>query len=115
MSASSSTPRSRRATRDCSRSPPQHCLTTRTCLVRGDGSTAHEGHFRHDTGEFLRQSTQQGWRDDSSWARGLAWALYGFATVYAYRRCAFPETAEACAHFYIEHTPAARRPAQRLG
>jgi len=56
----------------------RHCLTTRKYLVRGDGSTAHEGIFDLATGEFLRQSTQQGWRADSSWARGLAWALYGF-------------------------------------
>jgi unsaturated chondroitin disaccharide hydrolase len=32
----------------------QHCLTTRRFLVRGDGSTAHEGIFDLRTGEFLR-------------------------------------------------------------
>jgi unsaturated chondroitin disaccharide hydrolase len=85
----------------------QHCLTTRKYLVRGDGSTAHEGIFDLQTGEFLRQSTQQGWRADSSWARGLAWAIYGFST--AYRFCGDPRflaTAEACARFYLERTPA---------
>ena len=85
----------------------RHCLTTRKYLVRGDGSTAHEGIFDLATGEFLRQSTQQGWRADSSWARGLAWALYGFGTVYAMTGDArFLETAESCARFYIERTPA---------
>jgi unsaturated chondroitin disaccharide hydrolase len=84
----------------------QHCLTTRRTLVRGDGSTAHEGIFDTTTGEFLRQSTHQGWRGDSAWARGLAWALYGFGTVYTYTGDArFLQTAEACAQFYIEHTP----------
>ena len=84
----------------------RHCLTTRKYLVRGDGSTAHEGIFDLATGEFLRQSTQQGWRSDSSWARGLAWALYGFGTVYAMTGDArFLETAESCARFYIEQTP----------
>jgi unsaturated chondroitin disaccharide hydrolase len=58
----------------------RHSETTRRCLVRGDGSTAHEGLFDMKTGEFLRQSTQQGYRSDSCWSRGLAWALYGFAT-----------------------------------
>ena len=53
----------------------RHCLTTRRTLVRGDGSTAHEGIFDTQTGEFLRQSTHQGWRGDSCWARGQAWAL----------------------------------------
>ena len=85
----------------------QHCLTTRKYLVRGDGSTSHEGIFDLSTGEFLRQSTHQGWRDDSSWARGLTWALYGFGTAYSFTRDArFLQTAEACADLYIERTPA---------
>jgi unsaturated chondroitin disaccharide hydrolase len=85
----------------------QHCLTTRKYLVRGDGSTAHEGIFDVNTGEFLQQTTHQGYRGDSSWARGLTWALYGFGTAYAFTRDArFLQTAEACANFYIERTPA---------
>ncbi len=84
----------------------QHCLTTRKYLVRGDGSTSHEGIFDRETGEFLRQTTHQGWRHDSSWARGLAWALYGFGTVYSFTKDArYLQTAEACASFYIERTP----------
>ena len=84
----------------------QHCLTTRRYLVRGDGSTAHEGIFDLDSGEFLRQSTHQGWRGDSAWARGQAWALYGFGTAYsmtAERR--YLTTAKMCADYFIEHTP----------
>ncbi len=84
----------------------QHSLTTRRYLVRGDGSTAHEGLFNLETGEFIRQSTHQGWRGDSSWARGLSWALYGFGTVYSFTRDArFLQTAEMCAQYYIEQTP----------
>lgn len=91
---------------DLLRIATQHCLTTRKYLVRGDGSTAHEGIFDLETGAFLRQSTQQGWRADSSWARGLAWALYGFGTVYSFTGDArFLETAESCARFYMERTP----------
>jgi unsaturated chondroitin disaccharide hydrolase len=85
----------------------RHCLTTRRVLVRGDGSTAHEGLFDLETGAFLGQTTQQGWRGDSCWSRGLAWALYGFGTAY---RCTHDarllETAEACARFYVERSPA---------
>ncbi len=85
----------------------RHSLTTRRYLVRGDGSTAHEGLFDLETGEFLRQSTHQGWRGDSCWSRGLTWALYGFGTVYSYTRDPrFLRTAEACADFYLTHTPA---------
>jgi unsaturated chondroitin disaccharide hydrolase len=85
----------------------RHCITTRRYLVRGDGSTAHEGIFDLETGEFLRQSTQQGFRGDSCWSRGLTWALYGFTTSYEYSRDPrFLHTAEACADYYITHTPA---------
>ena len=84
----------------------EHCLTTRRTLVRGDGSTAHEGIFDLATGEFLRQSTHQGWRSDSAWARGLTWALYGYGTAYQFSGdVRFLQTAELCANFYIEHTP----------
>ena len=84
-----------------------HCLTTRRFLVRGDGSTAHEGLFSSDTGEFARQTTHQGWRNDSSWARGQTWALYGFTTAYQFTQDErFLDTAERCAKFYLDRTPA---------
>jgi unsaturated chondroitin disaccharide hydrolase len=84
----------------------RHSLTTRRVLVRGDGSTAHEGLFDTATGEFLRQTTHQGWRGDSCWSRGLAWAIYGFGS--AFRHTGDPRlrsTAEACADYYLSHTP----------
>jgi unsaturated chondroitin disaccharide hydrolase len=85
----------------------RHTLTSRRVLVRGDGSTAHEGIFDLDTGEFLKQTTHQGYRGDSCWSRGLAWSLYGFGTCYGYMRDArLLQTAEACADFFIRHTPA---------
>jgi unsaturated chondroitin disaccharide hydrolase len=85
----------------------EHCLTTRRYLVRGDGSTAHEGLFNRQSGEFLAQCTHQGWRNDSSWARGQTWALYGFTTAYEYTKDKrFLETAMQCADFYLERTPA---------
>ena len=85
----------------------RHCWTTRRVLVRGDGSVAHEGIFDTDTGEFLKQTTHQGYRGDSCWSRGLAWAAYGFTTAYEYSRDPrFLQTAEACADYYITHSPA---------
>ncbi len=85
----------------------QHCLTTRRVLLRGDGSTAHEGIFDLATGEFLRQTTHQGFRGDSAWSRGLAWSLYGFGT--CYDLCGdtrYLNAAEENAAFYLEHTAA---------
>lgn len=86
----------------------RHCLATRRYMVRGDGSTAHEGIFDLSTGVFLRQTTQQGYRDDSSWARGQAWALYGFGTCYAFTNDhRYLETAVACADYFLERTGSA--------
>jgi unsaturated chondroitin disaccharide hydrolase len=84
----------------------RHSLTTRKYLVRGDGSVAQEGIFDPDTGEFLKHATQQGYRSDSCWSRGLSWALYGFDTAYEYSRDPrFLQTAQACADYYISYSP----------
>ena len=85
----------------------RHCATTRRTLVRGDGSASHEGIFDLDTGEFLRQTTQQGWRNDSAWARGLAWSLYGFTAVHGLDPDGrWLRTAMANADYWIEATAA---------
>lgn len=85
----------------------RHCLTTRRTLVRGDGSTSHEGIFDLETGEFLRQTTQQGYRGDSCWSRGLAWSLYGFGTCYELTRDpVYLEVAEHNADYWLANVPA---------
>ena len=84
-----------------------HCRTTERTLVRPDGSTAHEGIFDPDTGAFLRQSTHQGLRADSSWTRGLAWSLYGFGTVFTYTHDpADLQVAQRNADCYLARCPA---------
>ena len=96
-----------RATDDANllRIATEHCLTTRRHLVRGDGSTAHEAIFDLETGAFLRPGTHQGWRPDSSWARGQAWALYGFGTAYLQTGDErFLDTAQRCADFFLDRT-----------
>ena len=80
----------------------EHCRTTARYLVRPDGGTAHEGIFDAQTGQFLRETTHQGWRADSTWTRGLAWAIYGFTAVH--RLSGEPEFLEwpgACAACYL--------------
>jgi unsaturated chondroitin disaccharide hydrolase len=85
----------------------RHCRTTRRTLVRGDGSTSHEGIFDLNTGEFLRQTTQQGYRGDSCWSRGLAWSLYGFGTCYELTRDpVYLEVAELNADYWLSHVAA---------
>ena len=84
----------------------RHCETTRRCLVRGDGSTAHEALFDLQTGECVRQSTHQGWRGDSCWSRGLAWSLYGFTRSFAQSGVRdFLDTARANANYLLRHCP----------
>ncbi len=84
-----------------------HCGTTRDCLVRGDGSTAHEGLFDLESGKFLKQTTHQGLANDSAWARGLAWSLYGFSQCFALTgNEAFLQVAERNAHYWLQHLPA---------
>lgn len=79
-----------------------HALTSRRYLVRGDGSTVHEGWFNPKSGEFLRTATHQGYRSDSSWVRGQAWAIYGFGTAFQWTHDArFLDTASRCADLYI--------------
>ena len=54
------------------------------------------GHLRSRDGRVPAADTHQGYRGDSCWSRGLAWALYGFGTCYEYSRDPrFLETAEA--------------------
>ncbi len=88
-----------------------HCRTTRDTIVRADGSTAHEGLFDLQTGAFLKESTHQGIRGDSRWARGLAWSLSGFARVAALTgQNEFLEVAQRNATFWLDHLPEDRVP-----
>lgn len=84
----------------------EHCRTTARYLVRADGGTAHEGIFDPESGRFLRQSTHQGWSADSTWTRGLAWALYGFTACHRLSgEAEFLDTARRCADCYLRRSP----------
>jgi hypothetical protein len=65
-----------------------HGLTTsQYILFHGEGEhtydvrgrTAHEGLFNRNDGNFRARSTQQGYSPFSTWTRGLAWAMLGYA------------------------------------
>ena len=43
------------------------------------GRTAHEGVFNRNDGTFRSRATQQGYSPFSTWTRGLAWAMCGYA------------------------------------
>lgn len=53
-------------------------------IVRENGTTYHTYFFDVATGEPKFGKTFQGYSDDSCWARGEAWGIYGFALSYHY-------------------------------
>ena len=56
----------------------KHALTTAKNHFREDGTCFHLVDYAPD-GSVLGKQTVQGFADDSAWARGQAWALYGYA------------------------------------
>ncbi|RGM49841.1 MULTISPECIES: glycoside hydrolase family 88 protein [Bacteroides] len=51
---------------------------------REDGSSYHVVDYNPETGEVLKRCTAQGYSDESAWARGQAWAIYGYTMCYRY-------------------------------
>jgi unsaturated chondroitin disaccharide hydrolase len=85
----------------------EHCRTSACHLVRPDGGTAHENLFDPQTGQFLRESTHQGWNAASTWSRGLAWAIYGFTAAHRLSgEGEFLNVARRGADCYLRRAPA---------
>lgn len=53
-------------------------------VIRDDASAYHTFYFDPGTGEPLKGVTRQGYSDDSAWARGQAWGIYGIPLNYRY-------------------------------
>jgi len=87
------------------------------------GRVAHESIFNTNDGRYRCPSTQQGYSPFSTWTRGLAWVMLGFAEQLEFLGTvddgAWPpgggraeleslllEAASAACDFYLEHTPA---------
>ncbi|WP_432987935.1 hypothetical protein [Dactylosporangium sp. CA-233914] len=70
------------------------------------GRTAHEALFNVNDGRFRAPSTQQGYSPFSTWTRGLAWAMLGFAELLEFSPDdTFAEAARATCDFYIDSAP----------
>jgi len=71
------------------------------------GRTVHEALFNVNDGRFRAPSTQQGYSPFTTWTRGLAWAMLGFAELLEFEGTeeTFEQAARATCDFYIEHTP----------
>ena len=59
-----------------------HADTTIKNHFREDNSTYHVVAYNELTGEVVEKRTRQGAADDSAWARGQAWGLYGYTMMY---------------------------------
>ena len=75
-----------------------HLEATLDVLLRPDGSTFHAARLADD-GSVLERGTINGAADDSTWARGQAWAILGLAGA-GYR-----EQAERAARWFLDHLP----------
>lgn len=82
----------------------QHALTTMENHYRDDFSSYHVVDYDTLTGEVLDKATCQGFVDESSWARGQAWGLYGYIVCYRYTKDPmYLEFAENIADYILEH------------
>ncbi len=59
----------------------RHAERLSQLLVRPNGATIQSVHFRRSDGAVLLRHTHQGLSNLSVWARGQAWAVYGFAQI----------------------------------
>ena len=63
-----------------------HADTTMKYHFREDGSCYHVAVYDAETGEFMRGCTHQGYADDTMWARGQSWAIYGYTMCYRFTK-----------------------------
>jgi unsaturated chondroitin disaccharide hydrolase len=60
----------------------KHAETTMDNHFRSDFTSYHVIIYDYETGKKIKGITAQGYSDESMWARGQAWAIYGFTMVY---------------------------------
>lgn len=82
----------------------KHALTTLKNHFRPDGSSYHVVDYNPSTGGVNKKHTAQGYADESAWARGQAWGLYGFTMMYRETGDKkFLDQAEKIASFLLGH------------
>lgn len=85
----------------------RHGNTVAKYLIRPDGGSYQWGYFDKDTGAFISGETLQGLADEGTWARGQAWGIHGFTTLYREtKRPEFLAAARKLSDYYIANLPA---------
>lgn len=83
-----------------------HANTAMKYFIREDGSANHIVEFNAATGAFVTSYGGQGYAEGSSWARGQAWALYGFTLSFLHTKNeVYLTTAIKIAHYFISNIP----------
>ena len=89
-----------------------HARVTMRHHFRPDYSCYHVVSYDPATGLPEKKNTHQGFSDESAWARGQAWALYGYTMMFRETGdTAFLEQAERIAAFLLDHP---RLPADKI-
>lgn len=80
-----------------------HLETLLKYFLRSDGSVCHTCIFDPETGDYIKEIGNQSFGVGSAWARGTAWALYGFTLAYHYTKDqAHLNAAESIANFFLK-------------
>ena len=83
-----------------------HNITTVDLILRDDGSTYHHYQFDPETAKPLYGLTWQGYSDESCWARGHSWGVYGFSIAYSYTKDArIKEAQREVTYYMLNHLP----------
>ncbi len=89
----------------------KHIETTLNVIIREDGSTHHTYFFNLEDGSPDRGETGQGYADDSAWARGQAWGIYGFALAYSFtKEEKYLKAYKKVTNYFVKHLPKDRVP-----
>mgnify|MGYP005666383839 CR=1 FL=1 len=84
----------------------KHAETTMKNHFREDFTTYHVVVYDPVTGKKIKGVTHQGYADGSLWARGQAWAIYGFTMVFRETKDArFLDFAEKVTDVYLDRLP----------
>ena len=84
----------------------KHAETTMKHHFRPDYSCYHVAVYDSVSGEFIKGMTHQGYADSSMWARGQAWAIYGYTMVYRETRDPkFLDFAQKVTDVYLNRLP----------
>jgi len=84
-----------------------HANTTIANHFRPDYSSYHLVIYDPKTGKVQKKQTVQGAADESSWARGQAWGLYGFTMTYRETKDKkYLDQATHIAEYMLKHLPA---------